>query len=746
MATAPTTTVVPEGPTLKDFFDHICYSNPFAQDRISDPSEADVDVPSIHQSQFDALVEHAQAAQREGRGVGVVLWGEAGVGKSHLLARFSRWAEEDHRACYVFLHNIHVDAERLPRYILKSVVSRLTSGRHRDFRLSRLYLLLRQIVESAVHRFSDHPQGKFARKELFGFFERYVNEYLDRKPRAPEADDETIYKILFQFFVSAHQAGQKKDNEKTAAAAVRWLSGDQLDETDAKRLAIKAEGGQDLACLQDDHAVERVLIALMDLWRLEGKAFILVFDQVENLKPDEIHALSRFSHTLIDHAPNLLVVTSGVQKELMEYVQNGVISQASWERIHQEILQLHRIRPTEARQLLEARIERFFESYYTLPPVKAALTRDTTFPLGENWLKNTLGEAPELKPRHVIGWAKQRWKEQVATLKQGGGETWLRDWPRDGVSPPPDPPLLPPEVIIDDKVDEKIREQIHRRELDRGSLPPDASNLCGLVRSLLGQCLQQDRGYSIQDVIVPPSRKKPKSPYDLLVAERAPDGRDVMTGLVFIVTGSRQASTIAIRHVWKDLSPPEHVIVVSDERQPLGFGKAGAGFFDELKLRGEDRFRTMQVSFEQYAMLDALAAVIGEARSGDLEATFAEGIRPLQEHEVIESHHRKDRYRSQPLLRELLCEGTGEDVIIKPPCPDDKELRQFIAAQLALTMGMSSIELSQKYVAKHASKGGMALEGVKVCLEAAALKMHEEELLNAAPTGGYLYLLNRPGR
>ncbi|MBW3596988.1 MAG: hypothetical protein KY475_06900, partial [Planctomycetes bacterium] len=127
MAAAATTTIASEAPTLEDFFDHIAYSNPFAQDRISDPAEADVDVASIHDRQFTALVKHAEDALRDGRGIGVVLWGEAGVGKSHLLARFSRWAESDCRACYVFLHNIHVDAERLPRYIGKSVVSRLTS-------------------------------------------------------------------------------------------------------------------------------------------------------------------------------------------------------------------------------------------------------------------------------------------------------------------------------------------------------------------------------------------------------------------------------------------------------------------------------------------------------------------------------------------------------------------------------------------------------------------------------------------
>src|SRR5690606_10290572 len=42
-----------ESLTLEDFFDHVRYSNPFDQDRVSDPAEADVDVESIHHAQFE---------------------------------------------------------------------------------------------------------------------------------------------------------------------------------------------------------------------------------------------------------------------------------------------------------------------------------------------------------------------------------------------------------------------------------------------------------------------------------------------------------------------------------------------------------------------------------------------------------------------------------------------------------------------------------------------------------------------
>src|SRR5262249_20464414 len=98
-----------------------------------EPSAYDVDVPAIHAASFDRLVALADKAIKSPSGIGVALLGGAGVGKSHLLSRLYRWANEPGaeggpRACYVYLHNILADPDRLPRYLLKYVVSRLSNG------------------------------------------------------------------------------------------------------------------------------------------------------------------------------------------------------------------------------------------------------------------------------------------------------------------------------------------------------------------------------------------------------------------------------------------------------------------------------------------------------------------------------------------------------------------------------------------------------------------------------------------
>jgi hypothetical protein len=143
------------GITLEDFFGHIADSNPFSANRVDDPSRLYADVDTIHQKTFQRLIAHAETACKERRGIGVLLGGEAGVGKSHLLARLCRWADEKGRAFYVFLHNLQSSPDRLPRYVLKCAVSRLTQGKNHGFLGTPLYRLVEKVAVSAIQQFGD---------------------------------------------------------------------------------------------------------------------------------------------------------------------------------------------------------------------------------------------------------------------------------------------------------------------------------------------------------------------------------------------------------------------------------------------------------------------------------------------------------------------------------------------------------------------------------------------------------------
>src|SRR5438876_10407903 len=136
--------------SLDDFFAQVAAVNPFTVNRVTDPAPTAVDVADIHHAAFDRLTALAREAHQLRRGLGAVLWGEAGIGKSHLLARLARWAEQDKQACFVYLHNLQASPTNLPRSLLKLVVSTLTEGRARHFRETLLYRLVRSAVKTAL--------------------------------------------------------------------------------------------------------------------------------------------------------------------------------------------------------------------------------------------------------------------------------------------------------------------------------------------------------------------------------------------------------------------------------------------------------------------------------------------------------------------------------------------------------------------------------------------------------------------
>jgi hypothetical protein len=235
-------------------------------------------------------------------------------------------------------------------------------------------------------------------------------------------------------------------------------------------------------------------------------------------------------------------------------------------------------------------------------------------------------------------------------------------------------------------------------------------------------------------------------PYDLLVRERRDgDGREVTTGVLF-VTNVGLSATAALRRLLEDDRAPDHRLLVTDhERRPLKVGAQGLEYYRDLVKLGPSKFEHLKIDFEQYAGLDALREVIGMARSGDLEIEAPPGtIRPVAEAEAIASHHRRDRYRGHPLLRPLLTEEPPPDEPKKPEIVplDEKDVRQYIVAQLAWRMGSTAQAITNGYVGgTHAPE--VTAEAAFPQVKSIAEQMHAEGLVHATPQDNDLFLLLR---
>jgi hypothetical protein len=658
---------------LQAFFDRVLSVNPFTDNRVNGPAPNAVDVDAIHQAEFERLTALAREARDQGRGIGAVLWGEAGIGKSHLLARLARWAERDGQACFVYLHNLQASPANLPRSLLKAVVSTLIQGQSGNLNRTPLFKLMYAAVREAVHHDTSRVHPWSAVERAFG---RLIDGLSAHEPTRATLVDRQAYHVLFRFFQAACRTEETR-NDALAALAVRWLSGDYLDAAEARLLGLPpGPRRDDPVALADNQQIKQVLVALSQLAVYRRQPFLLCLDQVDNLDEDQVAALARFLEALIDSAANLLAVTAGVQATLVGYHQRGVIQASAWDRLAQFDVRLQRIGTAGARQILSARLRHFLEPFRHLEAVQQQAQHDPLFPLGEAWAQAAFQDRIELRPRSVLNEARAGWQQEQEAQRAGGGPTWLAEWGRpsgraaNGPAPP-EPGVKQIEEVIDRKVEQKLAEHRALRQAEPHTLPADGDNLSGLVQALLEQCQRVGPLHGRLEVErLPHPRYGPRPAFDLLVRHRSGEGnQETRVGLLFLTTASGQSATACLRRLLEDDRPLEYVLLITDQRQPMPLGNKGEEYLAELRRGG--RFRHVELSFADYAGLDALQAVVGLARSGDLEVEEAPGkTRRLSEREVMESHQRRERYLRAAVLRDLLAaDAPSRSTIPETPAP-----------------------------------------------------------------------------
>jgi hypothetical protein len=743
-------------PTLDAFFEHVQYSNPFSVNRVVPSTAVTEDATEIHRAPYTRLTELASQALQRQTAIGALVWGEAGVGKSHLLSRIANWADSnDKQAIFIYLANMQARPEQMPRSLLRCVVSILTRGRSSEFRKTPLYRILNATIRQALNQGSDQSHTW---SEAEAAYDRMMVDLCAGVPATAALVDQPTLTVLFRFFRSAYLAHEADDG--VAALAVRWLSGDALDLEEARKLCLPPAASDDEAvALADDEQIKRVLVALARFAGFWKRPFILCFDQADNLDREQFAALARFLHALLDGATNLLAVTAGVRATLVGWESEGVFTDSTRDRIAQHQIELQRINAAQARQIVLARLQPLQDHFRSVPQVSDLIDRDPLFPLGELWARTRLADRMDIRPRDVINWAADEWHRQKELLRERGESAWLERWAATG--PPEPPPNLDTDAVrklIDDKIALKVREHVRQRQLDPQNLPPDGDNLAGLIYTLLQASVNKAEFPALIAVERPRRvRYRPLPPFDLTLRQRSTDGGEVRTGLLCLVVSNRKSMSDYLRRLARDAQPPEQIILVTDERRPLDPAAAGLGYLDEVRGRHGGQFRHVNLSFDQYAEVDALQAVIGLARSGDLEVELPGGeSRRVGEAEVIESHLRQGRLPAHPLFNQILVEAP---VPALPPtalpqvdsCPADdtsaaeRDLREFIMGRIGMTMGCSSMELAVQYrdYLNQKQQEPPELDACRARLEETARRMHGDGLLNATPHDDYLYLLNR---
>lgn len=336
--------------------------NPFRSAIVADPWHWDVvDVPEIHQAAFDLCRRALHYVRTERQSTSLLLYGEAGSGKTHLLARLQAYL-----AGLVNIYGpappavfVSVRLQTSPQMIWRHLRNRFgedllrptSDGRSQLERilLPRLASLCPEIGEPGVWlaRLQTEARSTRATEEL--------EDALDRLDQQAQLNDRDLVTVLGHLLVG-----------RLRRDARAWLRGESLPEAALAGLGVNTD--------QDGDPEERARRLVLSLSRLMGADFPLVFcfDQVEALQshPEDLAGLLKFGQLasdLHDSTRNVLII-SCILTQFYLKLDQLLISSDRDRLIEFGARLLPPLTPEQAKQLIEARLNANPELLALRPP------------------------------------------------------------------------------------------------------------------------------------------------------------------------------------------------------------------------------------------------------------------------------------------------------------------------------------------------------------------------------------------
>lgn len=373
--------------------------NPFRETIVASPWDTPKgDVPSIHGQVYHRCLEGIAQVRANGRSGALLIHGEAGSGKTHLLRRLREQltpqAPTDTKRDECLF--VWVRLQTSPRMIWRTLRRTLVDDWFRPVAGTR----------SQFHRILFHrlAQIRTAEGDLERWYEYMLDEVpdglaelMDRIATAIDLDRNTA--IAF-----SHIAFNRHVRDLRA-----WLAGASLPQAALERMDLTQDEGTDEE--REDQARQVVLM----LCRLAGDSLpiVLSFDQVEALQSDPkdndaLFAFGQLVSTLHDGTSNVLLV-SCVQSSFASSLKDHA-RRADYDRMTSlGALSLDPLSETQAVSLIKARVTTSDE----------AGVRESTWPL-EAFELSELLKLP-LTPRRLLGVCAERWE----TRQNGQGSASL---------------------------------------------------------------------------------------------------------------------------------------------------------------------------------------------------------------------------------------------------------------------------------------------------------------------------------
>lgn len=432
-------------------------SPPAFVDRVDNPWAQLPDVPEFNEIAYRRIVRALEQLQRADEtnksAVGVLVLGEAGTGKTHLLMRVAKELSKQNHILFVRKPN---NEEAVAQHVWSNIVQSLTrktdpnGPSQMDDLLGHVFakVLISEFEKDIAEGVDVEQRGRWVKSlredalnlfRMLGEGERRKNNMeLIRKRTLrflslnhPEVD-QSIASGLIRYCLFAREDWKR--------LALRWLSGQDLDEAEAAQMGMPPswissdEASTEISSNQQRE--EMALRAIQSLGKLSlyYQPLILAFDQLEGLR-DEQTLTRRWGDVLREiftMAPNILVVTC-IFPSLWETWFKPNLDESVSQRIAQSQLTLEQFQSHHAIRMLEVQLRDAF-TQHRLPT--------SIYPFEQSDVEKLCAGAPS--PRSFIQSARTMF------------ESWLDSDLRTANRPSQLQPL-----VTQDSVDRKLEEVLN---------------------------------------------------------------------------------------------------------------------------------------------------------------------------------------------------------------------------------------------------------------------------------------------
>ncbi len=364
--------------------------NPFINSVVGDVWEDIQDVSEINQSISDKVYNAINISNQSSINQMLLILGEPGLGKTHLLARIQRKAEEKHDFLFVYVRPVG-DIAKINQHILRELmISLLRPSKNR--KLPPLIQFTLGIVLFSLKDIKNSGKMTVDNEEIYNKILKFRNESdklydflqklsLDQRNSLiepiisfitinnPEIDS-TFLRVLFYLL-----------DPKLRIWAQDWLKAIDLDEGTLDLLQIKK------SITSEDYAFK----TLQAILKLSKGCVLLCFDQLESvydrfLEERGISILFDFLMNYFNTFRNLVILIMCNTQYWSENISSNISSAAKGRINH--VLNLKSLNKSEAIHLVEKRMNILWEGYknqLNLPYESFPFTHD--FILSES--KNT---------------------------------------------------------------------------------------------------------------------------------------------------------------------------------------------------------------------------------------------------------------------------------------------------------------------------------------------------------------------